>query len=168
MTLGNVQKLQPEIMKLILKLKPVSNDKDLSWVIGNMKNGKYIGQINSVNKREGRGAFCTSSGIFIGHYDSGYLSGEGIIYSNDLKKILFKGNFENGKKKGKGIEFYSTGEKYEGDFDDDVKNGKGVLVFKSGRRFEGFFKNDCFDGKGVIVDKGKVENVEYENGVLKK
>ncbi len=101
MTLGNVQKLQPEIMKLLLKLKPVANDKDLSWVIGNTKNGKYIGQINSINKREGRGAFCTSSGVFIGHYDNGNLSGEGIIYSNDLKKILFKGNFENGKKKRK-------------------------------------------------------------------
>ena len=168
MTLGNVQKLQPEIMKLLLKLKPVANDKDLSWVIGNTKNGKYIGQINSINKREGRGAFCTSSGVFIGHYDNGNLSGEGIIYSNDLKKILFKGNFENGKKKGKGIEFYSNGEKYEGDFDDDVKNGKGVMIYKSGKRFEGFFKNDYFDGKGVIVDKDKVEHVEYENGVLKK
>ncbi len=73
-----------------------------------------------------------------------------------------------GKKKGKGIEFYSNGEKYEGDFDDDVKNGKGVMIYKSGKRFEGFFKNDYFDGKGVIVDKDKVEHVEYENGVLKK
>ena len=168
MTLGNVQKIQPEIMKLLLKLKPAVNDKDLTWIIGNTKNGKYIGQINSVNKREGRGAFCTSSGVFIGHYDAGTLSGEGIIYSSDLKKILYKGNFEKGKKKGKGVEYYSNGEKYEGDFDDDVKSGKGVMVYKNGKRFEGFFKNDSFHGKGVIVDKDKVENVEYENGVLKK
>jgi hypothetical protein len=75
MTILNVQKLQPDIMKLILKLKPVSNDKDLSWIIGDAREGKYIGQINSLSIKEGRGALCTSSGIFVGIFENGTLKG---------------------------------------------------------------------------------------------
>ena len=168
MTILNVQKLQPDIMKLILKLKPVSNDKDLSWIIGDSREGKYIGQINSLNIKEGRGALCTSSGIFVGIFENGYINGEGVIYSNDLKRVIYKGNFENGKKKGKGIQYYANGEKYEGEFDNDFKNGKGVFTFKAGRKFHGSFKDDCFEGKGVMIENGKSENVEYQNGLLKK
>ena len=91
-----------------------------------------------------------------------------VLYIVMIKRVIYKGNFENGKKKGKGIQYYANGEKYEGEFDNDFKNGKGVFTFKAGRKFHGSFKDDCFEGKGVMIENGKSENVEYQNGLLKK
>ena len=52
----------------------------------------------------------------------------------DMKVILkmiylkdrYEGDIKNGKREGKGIEYYKNGDRYEGDYKNDKKEGKGI------------------------------------------
>lgn len=61
----------------------------------------------------------------------------------------YHGNLLDGKKHGKGIYYFSNGEKYDGNWKDDRRNGKGIYDWIDGRRYEGDWKDSLFNGKGV-------------------
>ena len=75
---------------------------------------------------------------------------------SENKKILYydygryEGEVKNGKKEGKGIEYYNNGDRYEGDFKNDKYDGKGIYYFNHGEfkgdRYEGDWKNDKKEG----------------------
>ena len=46
----------------------------------------------------------------------------------------YKGDVVDGKKHGKGVYTFNSGNKYEGDYKDDVMEGKGRFYFKDGRK----------------------------------
>ena len=72
-------------------------------------------------------------------------------YENDEYYI---GQFKNGLKNGKGVEYYPNGKiKYEGKFLDDKFEGKGKYIYKSGESYIGKFKNGLFHGKGKYYYK---------------
>ena len=84
------------------------------------------------------------------------------------KKVLYKGEFIDGEKSGKGEEDSSEG-KFVGNFYHDKKNGKGKMIFKnSGDIYEGDYKNDLFDGEGHYIWKmtGQEYTGEYKNGLM--
>ena len=84
------------------------------------------------------------------------------------KKVLYRGEFLDGEKSGKGEEESSEG-KFVGNFYHDKKNGKGKMIFKnSGDVYEGDYKNDLFDGQGHYIWKltGQEYTGEYKNGLM--
>jgi hypothetical protein len=46
------------------------------------------------------------------------------------------GQFNDGKKNGKGTFYYASGNKYTGDWVNDQKAGQGVFTWTSGNRYE--------------------------------
>jgi hypothetical protein len=46
------------------------------------------------------------------------------------------GQWEDGKKHGKGTMSYANGEKYTGDWLNDVREGEGIYTFANGDRYE--------------------------------
>ena len=84
------------------------------------------------------------------------------------KKVLYRGEFIDGEKSGKGEENSNEGN-FVGNFYHDKKNGKGKMIYKiSGDIYEGDYKNDLFDGKGHYIWKttGQEYTGDYKNGLM--
>ncbi len=64
--------------------------------------------------------------MFEGQFHDGELNGKGRIFLSKMK-ILFEGNFVNGKKSGHGI-LKTESQLFKGDFKDDMKHGE-FLVY---------------------------------------
>ena len=127
---------------------------------GYWKEGELFGwcmKIDAINKN-----------IFIGpFYGNKGITGLGEKFSLK-KKVVYKGEFIDGEKSGKGEEESNEG-KFVGNFYHDKKNGKGKMIFKnSGDIYEGNYKNDLFDGQGHYVWKmtGQEYTGEYKNGLM--
>ena len=127
---------------------------------GYWKEGEFFGwsiKFNSTNKD-----------IFIGpFYGEKGLSGLGEKFTWK-KKLVYKGEFIDGEKSGKGEEDSNEG-KFVGNFYHDKKNGKGKMIYKiSGDIYEGDYKNDLFDGQGHYIWKitGQEYKGEYKIGQM--
>ena len=60
----------------------------------------------------------------------------------------YEGEKQNGKRQGKGKEYYENGEiKYDGDWNNDLQDGNGKFVEKEGNYYIGEFKNGLKHGK---------------------
>ena len=74
-------------------------------------------------------------------------------------KVLFRNGeyYEGGINKnmlrnGTGIHFYSNGDIYKGDWSNNKRIGKGRLIFKDGSEYIGQFIDDQVDGHGLYTD----------------
>ena len=69
------------------------------------------------------------------------------------------GQFKNGLKNGKGIEYYSNGDiQYKGDFVNNEKDGIGHYIFENGKYYIGQWSNNLRIGKGTLYyPNGKIE-----------
>ena len=156
-----------EYFEILLKLAPVQNDQSLIWNKINYKNGFYVGEL-LVGKRHGRGAFCFSDGnYYIGYWDNNLRNCSGKLF-NPNKKLIYKGEFLNGVKNGKGVQYFDNEGRYEGEFANDARNGKGIFFFPNGNRWEGTFKDNQLHGEGqhYSSDNLNVKTSIYENGKL--
>ena len=166
-TFNQIALAEQSLINKILKLNPVENERNLSWICVEGENGKYVGQINKNGIKEGRGAFIFQDTVYIGYFVDNKENGQGIIYDISLEHMKYKGNFVDGVKNGKGIFYYKNGDKYEGDFENNKKEGFGIFYFKSGNTWEGPFHDDKMDGEGIF--KGKKERrITYIKGILQK
>lgn len=126
-------------------------------------NGSYYnGEIDNNGNISGYGMLYSSNKtIILGKFDLNILiQGYGIKYKNNnttskIKSIerfdIFRGYFENGKRKGMGIE--DTSELfYEGNFDNNKKDGYGRIKYLKTKDFyEGSFKNGNIYGYGTYI-----------------
>ena len=165
LTIDAIKKKENKLMKILLDLKPVSNDEELNWIVKTTKAGKYVGQVNKNKKKEGRGSYLQKSGYIIGYFMDDDANGECKTYDNKLKFCEYEGNFVNGVKKGFGIMHYKNGDLYEGNFDNGVKNGMGKY-HHNGTTWEGNFTNDEKDGNGIFTCVKGILNVTFAKGVL--
>ena len=104
------------------------------------------------------------------------VSGKCIKFENDGKIteyiintniVIFKGEYLNGKKNGKGIEYFQNNKiKFEGEYLNGKKHGKGKEYNKYGLVYEGEYLNGKKHGKGKEFDKHKklIYEGEYLNG----
>lgn len=69
------------------------------------------------------------------------------IYPSGAK---YEGNFKDGKIQGKGILYFSDGNKYIGDWVDHYREGKGKMIFTSGDVYQGDFRHSRINGKGIM------------------
>jgi hypothetical protein len=65
----------------------------------------------------------------------------------------YEGGFKAGKKDGRGVESWPSGDRYVGDFVDGKRQGRGVYVWGrgawAGERYEGEYRNDKREGEGT-------------------
>ena len=100
--------------------------------------------------------------LYEGEYKNGKKNGKGKEYYNN-GEIIFEGIFKRGKKIGIGKEYLNCNKKlyliFEGEYKNGNKNGKGKEFDKNGEvEFEGEYKNGKRNGKGIIY---------YYNGRIK-
>jgi hypothetical protein len=70
----------------------------------------------------------------------------------------FEGNFDKGKRKGKGKKINKDGSVFEGDYEDNLPV-YGRYKWPDGDEYIGQWKNGTFDGKGT---KSKPDGTKYE------
>ena len=169
LTIDEIKSKEATRMKLITRLlKPVSNDKDLSWVIQKNRSGKYIGQINKNRKKEGRGLLEINDTNIVGYFEADLGNGKAVVYDKGFKNKLFEGNYVDGKREGYGVIYYNNGDRYEGNFSNNVKNGEGTYYYKSGTSWTGHFDDDKMNGEGIFAKGDKTKKVTFINGVMQK
>ena len=95
-------------------------------------------------------------------------NGKGKEYKANPFKLIFEGEYKNGKRNGKGKEYYDNGNlKFEGEyFEGKIISGKGKEYDNDKLKFEGEYLNGQRNGKGKEYDKhGKlIFEGEYLNG----
>ena len=64
---------------------------------------------------------------------------------------IFKGEWKNGLRDGKGIQNWKDNSKYEGEWKEDKANGFGKLTHADGDIYEGEWVNDKAHGKGFYI-----------------
>ena len=160
----------PKIIKLLEKLKSKENEGKLTYSIINSQNWEYIGQVNNLKQKEGKGCliYKNSEHVLIGIFKNGKINGLGTVYNKNFDKIYFRGNFIFGKKNGKGILYFYNGDRYEGEFENDKRNGKGIYFFnceKGEQKWEGNFIDGNMEGEGIFTNyDGKTEKIKYYKG----
>jgi hypothetical protein len=80
---------------------------------------------------------------------NGFAEGEGIASGS----AEYRGGFRAGRKHGKGVKTWASGDRYEGDFIEDRREGQGTYVWGrgawQGERYEGAYLADRRHGYGV-------------------
>ena len=66
-----------------------------------------------------------------------------------LNNQRYVGEFQNGKKDGKGVYTWPSGERYEGAFKNNQRNGKGIFTYPNGDKYEVYSINDKIHGKAI-------------------
>jgi len=130
------------------------------FTIGNGKfdyrGDQYEGEYKIENQLpHGQGSMNSSIGTsvwrYVGNFKDGYKNGRGIDYFPDGAK--YEGDFENDKAHGKGIYYYANGDRYEGDFKDDTRTGRGIFYYAYDDRYEGDFEDKRKHGRGIYYFK---------------
>ena len=93
-------------------------------------------------------------------------------YEDDLNKeykLLFKGEYLNGKRNGIGKEYYQNFVVFEGEYLNGKRNGKGKEYDSEGEiRFEGEYLNgDRWNGKGYDSTGKNIYTIKNGNGYVK-
>jgi hypothetical protein len=88
-------------------------------------------------------------GAYSGPCAAGLAQGRGTA----IGSAEYRGEFQAGRKHGKGVKTWSNGDRYEGDFLEDRKEGAGIYVWGrgpwAGERYEGGYVDDRRHGFGV-------------------
>ena len=123
---------------------------DESEYEGNFKNNKF----------DGFGKYKCKTYIYEGNFVEGKMNGKG-KYKDLLKKSTYEGDFLDDKKNGYGIERYPDGSIYKGEFKNGIKEGKGNLILRIYKNkgkdliYTGEFKNDLICGIGEMKFSSK-------------
>ena len=92
-----------------------------------------------------------AQGVYRGGCTDGLADGYGEVRGTSS----YRGDFQAGKKHGKGIKVMPNGDRYAGDFSDDYRHGKGTYVWGkqtqwAGDRYDGDYLRDLRHGWGVF------------------
>ena len=154
-----------------------------SEVIGIYKERKYDNSENyadfiypAINiiredKRINKGKYISGKYLYEdGKYYEGELknnipNGRGIKYLSN-GKIIYEGDFIDGKFQGNGKYIYDNGELYLGQWKNGFRNGKGTYCYKNGNiMYIGDWINDKYEGTGrYILENGEFYVGQWKNG----
>ena len=103
---------------------------------------------------------------YIGQFKNNLPYGKGIKY-NSNGKIIYEGNFINGKFEGNGKYIWKNGEYYIGQWKNGLRNGKGKLYNANGKiKYEDNWINDKYEGNGKYIWKnGEYYIGQWKNGL---
>lgn len=139
--------MQLEVLRQNLEQKErLLNQKDNLQVISfnNAEEKKiyYMGEVkNSKANGGGIGIWTASGSIYRGEWKDNLRHGRGIFEWAD--GVRYEGEFNNDIREGEGIYYWLSGERYEGEWKDRKRNGFGILYDPDGNiQFEGQWMDD--------------------------
>jgi len=108
-------------------------------------NSSYEGSLVN-GQRHGQGRQESHSGVYVGEFKEGDMSGSGRrIYCDGGH---FEGEWLAGLKHGRGVFVLANGDAYNGEFRAGVMAGQGVYRFASGDVYRGSMSHDAMHGQG--------------------
>ena len=140
------------------------------YIYDERKNGKayikgsleYIGEYLYNRKWNGTGYDSNGNVIYVLNNGTGQV----MEFEND--NLIFDGNYLNGKRDGRGKEYFSNGSlKFKGKYQNDKRNGKGTEYYYNTdiKKFIGNYRNGKrWDGKLIKYEGDKKYIIFYING----
>jgi hypothetical protein len=117
------------------------------------KSNTYHGQW-AKGRKEGFGEHMCANRKYAGFWKDGLRDGEGTLWvrldANSEWVRVYKGEWKEDKRHGRGVNYYSTGDIYDGFFEHGLRSAIGKLFLADGSRIEGQFRNDQADGWGTL------------------
>lgn len=141
-----LKKVKTELAVTKSKVKKLENeDRMLELVSSKGKKFQYTGKtFNGKANGYGVGVFETGS-VYKGQWKDNYRHGKGNFTWSD--KEFYEGEFVKGKRHGYGEYHWSNGDIYKGYWKEDMRHGEGKLYKKNGKiKQEGTWENDNFAG----------------------
>ncbi len=99
------------------------------------------------NISDGSSSLEYTNGTYKGNWVDGRRNGKGIFYYSNGDR--FEGNWVDGKKNGKGTNYLANGDRLEGNYRDGKINGQGTIHYADGERYEGNFVDSKQNGQGT-------------------
>jgi len=130
---------------------------------------KYFGPVNSNGVPQGYGRLLYPPEDvrreYVGNFFNGRRHGYGILQWKD--GCVYAGEWASDAQNGWGKLRFSerdvlNRESYEGEWLEGKRSGKGVLYYRSGDRYEGEWKDDKYHGKGEFVWHGESGSMKYK------
>ena len=142
-----------QLVNLMMNIKPTKDTLVLKKGIKEEVSGIYIGEMNSIGFKYGRGVFIDNytNTFYVGYFVNNEKLGKGInYYSNGKQQYI--GRYIRNKPCGKGEFRYENGEALQGEFN-RVGEGKGVYTFENGSYWRGSFYAWTLNGVGDYYNK---------------
>ena len=142
-----------KFMNLMMNLKPTEDNYMLKKGIKEEVSGLYIGEMNYVGFKYGRGVLIDTytKTYYVGYFKDNEKSGNGVNYNANGKQ-QYIGEFKRNKPIGKGEYKYETGETLQGIFN-SAGEGKGEFISKRGNFWKGDFYAWTLNGNGTLYTK---------------
>ena len=100
-------------------------------------------QINNRNDQE----LVYEEGRYVGQVLNGLADGKGVVFFTNGDK--YEGECKEGKAEGRGVKEWANGDRYQGDYRNDKKETKGIYYYSNGDKYEGDWVNGKREGKGI-------------------
>lgn len=101
--------------------------------------------------------------VYIGDTQDGNSHGWGQYRDHD-GFLIYLGQYANGKRNGKGVNYFSDGSRYEGEWENDAMDGFGQMSYPDGSRYSGGWKEGKRAGIGKMTyPDGTVQKGEWMN-----
>ncbi|XP_026171381.1 radial spoke head 10 homolog B isoform X2 [Mastacembelus armatus] len=113
----------------------------------------YAGEVYS-SIRHGTGTYkCAKSGVlYNGQWDKGKRHGKGTVYYNQDKTSWYKGDWVKNNREGWGVRCYPSGNIYSGEWKNNQRHGEGTMRWlKLGQQYFGKWMNGVQHGQGTHV-----------------
>jgi len=142
-----------KFMNLMMNIKPTKDTYMLKRGIKEEVSGIYIGEMNTVGFKYGRGVFIDSytNMFYVGYFVNNEKFGKGVNYYPTGKQ-QYIGEYRRNKPVGKGEFRYQNGEVLQGTFN-SVGEGQGVFTFDDGAYWRGNFYAWTLTGVGTYYTK---------------
>ena len=142
-----------KFMNLMMNIKPTKDSYMLKKGIKEEVSGIYIGEMNNVGFKYGRGVFIDSytNMFYVGYFVNNEKFGKGVNYYPNGKQ-QYVGEYRRNKPVGKGEFRYQNGEVLQGTFN-SVGEGQGVFTFDDGAYWRGSFYAWTLTGNGTYYTK---------------
>ena len=162
--LENLFRYEQKYKQEFFKLQKINEHNILERRIKNFIEGKYIGELNQIGFKHGRGVliFSHTNEYYIGYFKDNMKEGSGkIFYSNGI--IKYHGKFKKDKPFGAGKYFLENGDTIEGTFD-EIGQGEGTYRYVNGTKYKGPFFAWKPHGRGMFFDNGNESTRNYSYG----
>ena len=140
-------------MNLMMNIKPTNDTYLLKRGIKEEIGGIYIGEMNNIGFKYGRGVFIDNytKMYYVGHFVNNEKFGKGINYYPN-GTVQYIGDYRRNKPSGQGEFRYENGDILQGKFNSNGE-GSGVYTFQNGTCWKGNFYGWNLNGKGFLYDK---------------
>lgn len=102
------------------------------------------------DKAHGTGTYKTTHAVYVGEWYEDLKNGVGEETYNDDGggQTVYKGDFHQGHRHGRGVLMWPDGTMFDGEFEQNNLQGTGVFKFKNGQKYSGQVSDNSINGAG--------------------